>query len=125
MYLLRRALCLILVLSCLPVFAKEMVAGSEQYYVTQGLFINLNITTTACDIEDDIVNFACGWFSSSAQLFQESVNQHVSQELPGLSPLGEWFNNAGTLVRSYKSASGTYLFAYNSDGYIVIAFTPN
>ncbi|MCA9837599.1 MAG: hypothetical protein KC422_11820 [Trueperaceae bacterium] len=105
-------------------FSKEMETGSEQFYVAQGLFLSLNIEPAECSLEDDYVNFACGWFASSVQLFQESVNAHISQELPGLTPTSDWFNNAGTVVRAYTSSTGSYLFAYNADGFIVVAFTP-
>lgn len=105
--------------------AKDMVADSEQFYVTQGVFTDLGITIEACNMEDDVVNFICGIYSKDAQSFQAEINGHIIQNLPGLTPTSDWFNSADTIVRSFQSSQGQYLFAYNNDGFVVVAFTPN
>ena len=123
--MLRYGLALFFGLLSLSALAEEMPAGTEQFYVTQGLFNDLNISQTACVQEDDVIHFACGRYEGPASQFQLDVDVHVAENLPGLKVAGEWFNNAGTtLVRSYQSAQGTYLFAYNAGGEITIVFTP-
>lgn len=107
------------------VFAREMVQDSEQFYVSTGMFEDLGIIAQACEQEDDVLNFACGFYAGSADQFQTDVDKHVSELLPGLSPTGSWFNNNGTtLVRAFQSESGSYLFAYNAGGKIFVVFTP-
>ena len=106
-------------------FAIDMVKDSEQFYVSSGLFADLAIEAQPCEQVDDNVNFACGVYSESAQQFQLDVDDHVANLLPGLSATGVWFNNNGTtLVKAFESNSGTYLFAYNAGGEVIIAFTP-
>jgi len=106
-------------------FSLDMIKDSEQFYVSKGLFEDLNIETQPCEQVDDFINFACGIYSDSAQQFQLDVDRHIEELLPGLTADGVWFNNNGTtLVRAFLSSSGRYLFAYNAGGKILVAFTP-
>ena len=105
--------------------AIDMPAGSEQFYVVQGLFDELNIDQSPCPIEDDFVNFACGSYPGSPQSFQQHLNAYINRDLPGLSLNTDWFDNAGALVRDYVSSQGRYFFTYSPNGYIVVAFIPN
>lgn len=99
--------------------------GSEQFYVVQGLFNDLQISQVTCPIQDDFVNFACGNYPSSFGSFQVNLDNHIKLNLPGLKLVTDWFNNAGALVREYISNQGRYFFTYNPNGYIVVAFIPN
>lgn len=99
--------------------------GSEQFYVVQGLFADLQISQVACPIQDDRVNFACGNYFNSFGSFQVNLDNHIKIKLSGLSLSSDWFNNAGAFVRGYVSAQGRYFFTYSPNGYIVVAFIPN
>jgi hypothetical protein len=105
-------------------FAVDMVASSEQFYVAQGLFNQLKIETTVCDIQDDAINFACGQYNGEPATFQEQANSYITANLPGLYLAQDWFQNGQGIARDYRSAKGRYLFGYNPGGYIVIAFIP-
>lgn len=105
-------------------FAVDMLASSEQFYVAQGLFNQLKIETTTCEIQDDLINFACGQFNGDAATFQEQTNSYVTQNLPGLYLALDWFQNGSGIARDYRSSKGRYLFGYNPGGYVVIAFIP-
>jgi hypothetical protein len=117
---------LFLVMGCFlnSVLAVDMVSPSEQFYVTQGLFGELNIETVSCDVEDGLVNFACGQFQSDAATFQQSLDAYITKNLPGLYLAMDWFQNGPSIARDYRSAKGRYLFSYNPGGYIVVAFIP-
>ncbi|MGL4608329.1 MAG: hypothetical protein ACRCYY_01410 [Trueperaceae bacterium] len=104
--------------------ALEMPVDSEQYYVAQGVFDALEITSEACPQQDDIINFACGQYAGEVDAFKQTLSEYVVLELPGLYPATDWFDNAGGVTRDYRSAAGQYLFAYNPGGFAVIAFIP-
>jgi hypothetical protein len=105
-------------------FAVDMVSPSEQFYVAQGLFNELKIEAATCDVQDDLVNFACGQFNGDAATFQAQANTYITQNLPGLYLALDWFQNGQGIARDYRSAKGRYLFGYNPGGYVVIAFIP-
>jgi hypothetical protein len=114
------------ILGCLfnVALAVDMVNPSEQYYVTEGLFNELNIQVVACDLEDAVVNFACGQFQGDAATFQQAFDSYVTTNLPGLYLAVDWFQNGPSVARDYRSSKGRYLFSYNPGGYVVIAFIP-
>jgi len=105
-------------------YAIDMPDGSEQFYVVQGMFGDLNITPTACPQKDDYINFACGNYPGSFDSFKLHLQTHVQTKLPGLTLINDWFDNAGAALRMYTSVTGTYFFAYNPNGFIVVAFIP-
>ena len=105
--------------------AIDMPAGSEQFYVVQGLFGEMQITQSTCPIQDDFVNFACGTYPGSPQSFQQHLDAYIKVNLPGLRLNTDWFDNAGALVRDYVSSQGRYFFTYSPNGYIVVAFIPS
>jgi hypothetical protein len=105
-------------------FAVDMAADSEQFYVTQGLFNELGIETTPCEQKDDLINFACGTYLGDAAAFKTALSDYVRLELPGLYPASDWFNSGAAIAKDYRSTKGQYLFAYNPDGLIVVAFVP-
>jgi hypothetical protein len=105
-------------------FAIDMPGDSEQFYVTQGIFEELEITRQDCEQQDAIVNFACGTYKGDINTFKEKLADYVRLELPGLYPATDWFDNVGGITRDYRSAKGQYLFAYNPNGLVVIAFVP-
>lgn len=106
------------------VLAVDMANSSEQFYVAQGLFNELSITSVDCGLEDDVVNFACGQFEGEADAFQNALEAYITENLPGLYLARNWFQNGPSIARDYRSAKGRYLFSYNPGGYIVIAFIP-
>jgi hypothetical protein len=105
-------------------FAIDMPGDSEQYYVAQGVFSTLEIESEPCQQRDDVINFACGRFAGDAEAFKEALSDYIRLTLPGLYPATDWFDNAGAIARDYRSTQGQYLFAYNPDGLVVIAFVP-
>jgi hypothetical protein len=105
-------------------FAVDMPGASEQFYVAQGVFDKLEITRETCEQKDDVINFACGTFTGAVERFKETLADYVRMELPGLYPATDWFDNAGGIARDYRSAKGQYLFAYNPNGLVVVAFVP-
>ncbi len=119
----KRLLILIVILLSFG-YAIDMPNASEQFYVVQGMFADLNITPTDCPQKDDYVNFACGNYPGSFDSFKLHLQTHISTKLPGLSLINDWFDNAGAALRMYTSSTGTYFFAYNPKGFIVVAFIP-
>jgi hypothetical protein len=105
-------------------FAVDMAVDSEQFYVTQGLFNELNIKATPCEQQDDLINFACGTYPGDVATFKTALSDYVRLELPGLYPASDWFNSGTAIAKDYRSTKGQYLFAYNPDGYVVVAFVP-
>lgn len=120
----KRVLFIVLGMMLHVVLAVDMVNPSEQYYVTQGLFGELGVKTVNCQLEDAVVNFACGQFTGDAATFQQSLEAYITKNLPGLYLAVDWFQNGPSIARDYRSAKGRYLFSYNPGGYIVIAFIP-
>ncbi len=104
--------------------AVDMANPSEQFYVTQGLFTELGIESVACQLDDAVVNFACGQFVGDAATFQQAFEGYVTKNLPGLYLAADWFQNGPSIACDYRSAKGRYLFSYNPGGYIVVAFIP-
>jgi hypothetical protein len=105
-------------------FAIDMPGDTEQFYVVQGIFDELEIVPEACEQKDAVVNFACGTYEGDIDTFKETLADYVRLELPGLYPATDWFDNAGGIAKDYRSAKGQYLFAYNPNGLVVIAFVP-
>lgn len=114
---------LLLALSTLA-FAVDMATDSEQFYVTQGLFNELNIETTPCEQKDDLINFSCGTYQGDAATFKTALSDYIRLSLPGLYPASDWFNSGAAIAKDYRSTKGQYLFAYNPDGLVVVAFVP-
>jgi hypothetical protein len=104
--------------------AIDMPSDTEQYYVMQGVFAELEIKSQPCEQRDDVINFACGQFAGDAEAFKEALSDYIRLSLPGLYPATDWFDNAGGIARDYRSTRGQYLFAYNPNGLVVIAFVP-
>jgi hypothetical protein len=124
-YALAMKMVLFLILGLLnSALAVDMVNPSEQYYVTQGLFAELGIEPVSCEIEDAVINFACGQFEGDAATFQQAFDAYVTANLPGLYLAVDWFQNGPSVARDYRSSKGRYLFSYNPGGYIVVAFIP-
>ena len=112
-------------LSLLPLSsAADMLSGSEQFYTTERIFLGLNILPVACGLEDDIVNFACGSYLGNYETFQVNLDAFIKQAFPGLQLAHDWFPSGVSFVRDYRSSAGQYLFSYNPEGYIVVAFIP-
>jgi hypothetical protein len=105
-------------------FAVDMAADSEQFYVTQGLFDELEIEREPCEQQDDFINFACGTYSNDVAAFKTALSDYVRLELPGLYPASDWFNSGASIAKDYRSTKGQYLFAYNPGGLVVVAFVP-
>jgi hypothetical protein len=117
---------LLLFLAFTPlVFAVDMPAETEQFYVVQGLFDELNITRKPCEQQDAVVNFACGQYIGGVATFRQALADYVRINLPGLYPATDWFNNLEGIAIDYRSTNGQYLFAYNPGGLVVVAFVPN
>lgn len=116
--------CLFASFALTTVIALEMEPESEQFYVVQGIFAELAIEAVTCQVEDPVINFACGQFEGDLARFQAQLDNHINEALPGLFLALDWFENGETIVRDYRSAAGKYLFGYNPGGFIVIAFTP-
>jgi hypothetical protein len=104
--------------------AVDMPGDSEQFYVVQGVFDELGIVRNDCEQKDAVVNFACGTYKGDVDTFKEILADYVRLQLPGLYPATDWFDNAGGIARDYRSAKGQYLFAYNPNGLVVVAFIP-
>ncbi len=104
--------------------AVDMAPDSEQFYVVQGAFAKLNVTSKACEQKDAVVNFACGQYVGGLTAFKEALADYIRLELPGLYPATDWFDNLGGVARDYRSPKGQYLFAYNPGGLVVVAFVP-
>lgn len=105
-------------------WAADMQSGSEQFYTTERIFLGLNIMPVACGLEDEHVNFACGTYLGNYETFQVNLDAFIKQALPGLQLAHDWFPNGVSFVRDYRSSTGQYLFSYNPEGYIVVAFIP-
>lgn len=104
--------------------SREMPSGSEQFYVAQGLFGELELEPLSCWMNDPVINFACGQYKGDVESFKSRVDAYVSSELPGLFKAVAWFGSGNTTVQDYRSVEGSYLIGYNPGGYVVIAFTP-
>lgn len=101
-----------------------MPGETEQFYVVQGIFDELDIVRQDCEQQDAVINFACGTYEGDIDTFKTDLADYVRLSLPGLYPATDWFDNLSGIARDYRSAKGQYLFAYNPDGLIVIAFIP-
>lgn len=104
--------------------AADMLSGSEQFYTTERIFLGLNISPVACGLEDPVINFACGSYLGNYETFQVNLDAFVKQALPNLQLAHDWFGSGVSFVRDYRSGAGQYLFSYNPEGYIVVAFIP-
>lgn len=105
-------------------FAIDMPGDTEQFYVVQGVFNELEIVRETCEQKDAVVNFACGTYKGDMETFKKALADYVRLELPGLYPATDWFDNVGGIARDYRSTKGQYLFAYNPNGLVVVAFVP-
>ena len=105
-------------------FAIDMPGDTEQFYVVQGVFDELEIRREDCEQQDAAINFACGRYAGDLDTFKADLADYVRLNLPGLYPATDWFDNLGGMARDYRSSTGQYLFAYNPDGLVVIAFVP-
>jgi len=105
-------------------FAADMPAGTEQYYVAQGVFTDLNIQREKCAVEDEVVNFACGTYQGDFASFQTALDSYISSSLPGLYLSRDWFNSGENGVRHYQSVAGSYFFVYSPNGSVTVTFTP-
>jgi hypothetical protein len=112
--LMKHVLLLLLTL-CPFAFAIDMPGDSEQFYVAQGVFDELEIQREAC---------ACGTYEGDVDTFKQDLADYVRLELPGLYPASDWFNSGASVAKDYRSTQGQYLFAYNPGGLVVIAFVP-
>jgi hypothetical protein len=116
---------LFLLLTLCPfAFAIDMPGDTEQFYVVQGVFDELEIQREACEQQDDMINFACGIYEGDVDTFKQDLADYVRLELPGLYPASDWFNSGASIAKDYRSVKGQYLFAYNPGGLVVIAFVP-
>ena len=104
--------------------AEDMPEGSEQFYVSSNLFITLSILPAECNMPDESVNLACGYYRGDFPTFRANLDAVVTQYLPGLVLAADWFENGEGLVRDYRSENGQYLIGYNPGGVIVVAFLP-
>ena len=104
--------------------AADMLSGSEQFYTTERIFLGLNISPVACGLEDETINFACGSYLGNYETFQVNLDAFIKQAFPGLQLAHDWFPSGVSFVRDYRSSAGQYLFSYNPEGYIVVAFIP-
>lgn len=104
--------------------AADMPAGTEQYYVAQGVFAELDIEREQCGVQDEVVNFACGQYKGDFASFQSAINAYVSENLPGLYLSRDWFNSGENGVRHYQSVAGSYFFVYSPNGSVTVTFTP-
>lgn len=106
------------------VFALDMAQGSEQFFVSQNMFVNLGIVPTPCNLPDDTINLACGNYSADFVTFKANLDAVVAQNFPGLYLAADFFWSGEAAVRDYRSQTGQYLVSYTPGGIIIVAFIP-
>ncbi len=106
------------------VLAIDMLEGSEQFYVVQGLFEDLAIDSQDCNVVDEYVNFACGQANLSTTEFSSAVDRHIAEFLPGMFRNRDWFQDGYAYMAEYSSSYGQYYFAITTNSFVIIAFTP-
>ena len=104
--------------------AKDMTAGSEAHRIRTAFFEVFGITPIPCNLEDDIVSFACGLYAADFTTFSVNLDAYMPRSYPGLELVNNWFQNGTGVVRDYRSRSSQYLFVYNPGGYIVLVHVP-
>ena len=104
--------------------AVDMVQGSEQFFVSQNMFVNLGIVPTPCNMPDDTINLACGSYGGDFATFQANLDAVVQQNFPGLVLAADFFWSGEAAVRDYRSQTGQYLVSYTPGGIIIVAFIP-
>ena len=81
---------LLLLLTLFPLAsAIDMPGDTEQFYVAQGVFDELEIQREACEQQDTVINFACGIYEGDMDTFKEDLADYVRLELPGLYPASD------------------------------------